>query len=304
MRVLIAIDGSEGSFEALDQVVPLLRADRDQVVLYCRPPQVEVHSANVATQMVSETREFLANKIFSEARRRMPVGLAEAARTIVGHQDPRRGIILAAQQSSAELIVLGARGLSRLQRLLLGSVSRAVVHAADIPVWIARPRTAKLNGPRVLLASESPENAAGAARLLTQLAWPADARFSVMTVIHSIFAGAVPLWLEEQSRSPDVEATVQHWVQKHDEELRGHSERMQAFIDSSSAPLRGAHLVITEGDPAESILAAAAQEKSDLVVVGTRQKWSLGNEILGSVSEAVLNHMHCSVLVVPRAETP
>ena len=45
MRVLIAVDGSEGAFEAIDQVAPLLTDDRDEVAFYCSPPDVKLRQA-------------------------------------------------------------------------------------------------------------------------------------------------------------------------------------------------------------------------------------------------------------------
>ncbi len=305
MRVLLAVDGSDGSFEAIRQIAPLLREDHDEVALYCHPPQIRVHSARAPEEVVDAARQTLAETVFAEARRRLGAKLGAMAHTIVGHQDPKRGINLAAQQWAADLIVLGARGLSVFERLLLGSVSRAVVHAAQIPVWVARPwLDGPTRPPRVLLASESPDSARRSAELVNLLAWPEGTSFTVMTVIASIFAGRVPDWLQQQARGPDVEAMVQAWSREHDEETRTITSRMSELVASLPPPLHGAQTVVAEGEPAHLIISAAAREKCDLVVVGTRQKWSIASAVLGSVCEAVLNHAPSSVLVVPRLEAP
>ena len=305
MRVLIAIDGSEGSFDAIRQVGPLLRSERDEVALYCRPPHLQVRLENVANDVVTAAQESLAATIFAEARRRLPAAFQEKASTIVGHQDPRHGILTAARQWPAELIVVGARGLGPFKRLLLGSVSRAVVHASEIPVWIARPRASKGNDKlHVLLASKSPESAQPAADLLARLSWPDGTAFTVLTVIYSLFAGRVPDWLQQEARSPEVEQMVQAWVREHDDEIRANVEDIKHFVAGLSPPLQNAKPLVTEGESADSILATAAREKSDLIVIGPRKKRSLGSAIFGSVSEAVLNHAGCSVLVMPGVESP
>lgn len=305
MRVLIAVDGSAGSFAAIDQVAPLLRAAQDEVALFCHPPQVKVRSKSVSSDILAGAEDSFANLIFAKDRQRIGAELGARTHTILGQQDARRGVVVAAQQWSADLIVVGARGLNALERLMLGSVSRAIVHSSDIPVWVARPRLEPAGRDwRVLLASESPEAASRPAGLLGQFAWPPTTAFTIMTVIPSIFAGCVPDWLQQQARSPDVEAIVQRWASEHEAEMRHNVARMREFVENLPALLSNAQPLVAEGEPAHSILAVAAREKHDLVVVGTKQKWSRGNALLGRVSEAVLNHAECSVLIVPRPEAP
>jgi nucleotide-binding universal stress UspA family protein len=56
---------------------------------------------------------------------------------------PRETIVDEADRWGADLIVMGSRGLSALNRLLLGSVSNAVVHHAKCSVEIVRKREMK-----------------------------------------------------------------------------------------------------------------------------------------------------------------
>src|SRR6476646_2802225 len=120
MRVLIPIDGSTGSFEAIRQVASLLRPERDSVALYCHPPQVSVRKKPVDDKVVEGAQHALATAIFDQARQHLPEALRAVTHTIVGQQDPKLGILLAAEQWSADLIAMGARGLTSMQRLLLG----------------------------------------------------------------------------------------------------------------------------------------------------------------------------------------
>ncbi len=120
-----------------------------------------------------------------------------------------------------------------------------------------------------------------------------------MCVIQSIFAGRVPDWLEQEARGPDVEAMVQAWAKEHDEGRRVCQNDMQQFVAALPPPLSAAKVLVAEGEPAREILAAIPRENIDLVVVGSMHKRSVANIILGSTSEAVLNHAACSVLVVP-----
>ena len=57
-------------------------------------------------------------------------------------------------------------------------------------------------------------------------------------------------------------------------------------------------LLLREGDPAEEIVAAARQGGFDLIVVGHRGISTIKALVLGSVSQGVVAHAPCSVLVV------
>jgi len=58
------------------------------------------------------------------------------------------------------------------------------------------------------------------------------------------------------------------------------------------------NFLIWEGEPAEAIVDAARSEQVDLVVVGSHGRGSVGRFFIGSVSDHVVHHAHCPVLVV------
>lgn len=63
-----------------------------------------------------------------------------------------------------------------------------------------------------------------------------------------------------------------------------------------------AEFLVWEGDPGDSIAAAAEAEHADLVVVGTRGRSGAERMLLGSVSDHVVRHAECPVLVVRPAK--
>jgi nucleotide-binding universal stress UspA family protein len=305
MKVLIAVDGSSGSFAAVDQLGCVLSAERDQIALYCTPPSVQVRSSTTDPQLVVRARAGLAAAIFAEARKRLPAPLADQAQVIEGTQDPRTGIVAAADQWNADLVAVGARGLNPLKRLLLGSVSRSVVHRSTRPVWVAREAAVPAKCPlNVLLACETAELGRPTGELVNRFTWPAGSKFSALCVLPSIFAGQVPDWLQQQARSPDVEAMVQAWAREHDADVAAGRERIEKLIASLGTPLSTARTLVVEGEPAREILNAVQKEQIHVLAVGSQHRHSMATMILGSTVEAVLNHAACSVLIAPHCIKP
>lgn len=52
------------------------------------------------------------------------------------------------------------------------------------------------------------------------------------------------------------------------------------------------------GDPAFAIIDAAARHQAKIIVIGSREMKAIKRSLLGSVSEKVLVHARCSVLMV------
>ncbi len=56
--------------------------------------------------------------------------------------------------------------------------------------------------------------------------------------------------------------------------------------------------LIWEGDPGESIIEAATAERVDMIIVGSHGRGGVGRALIGSVSDHVVRHAPCPVLVV------
>jgi nucleotide-binding universal stress UspA family protein len=88
--------------------------------------------------------------------------------------------------------------------------------------------------------------------------------------------------------------------------FRSRIDQERARLEASAAELvlrgRRDHIptsfLIWEGDPAESIVDAARSERADVIVVGSHGRGALGRALIGSVSDQVVRHAPCPVLVV------
>jgi nucleotide-binding universal stress UspA family protein len=77
--------------------------------------------------------EFLGNAILDRANdTARECGITKISR-VLAYGDAAEGIVAAAETAKADLIVIGTRGLSDLEGLVMGSVSHKVIHMAKCP---------------------------------------------------------------------------------------------------------------------------------------------------------------------------
>jgi nucleotide-binding universal stress UspA family protein len=298
MKALIGIDGSEHSFTAAALAGQLLSSDRDQIVLYhaCAPVRM---GEEVDESLHERACQAVANVVFEEAKMRLAPPLRAHVETILGDDRTGEALIETAERLEAELVALGARGLGRMEGLLLGSVSNSVVRRSRIPVLVARHGVTQSSGEfRILMAYDS-ISAAYHAEFLTKLNWPVGSIGHVAAVIESMALSHLPDWIQRRARDADTEAMSQGWVLEHELERTEKVAELKSFIAQLPAPFQSTPPLVVEGNPAEQLLKLVDVMQPSLVVVGKAMKNFLDRWFLGSVSEKVLAHAACSVLVIP-----
>lgn len=73
---------------------------------------------------------------------------------------------------------------------------------------------------------------------------------------------------------------------------------VEAIVQRARGAGAEAHGLTWDGEPGESIVDAAGAESADLIVVGTHERGAVGRLFLGSVSDHVVRHARCPVMVV------
>jgi nucleotide-binding universal stress UspA family protein len=298
MRILIGVDGSESSLDAVKLAACLLDPARDAAAIYFSPLELQKRLPGRSQAVVDDT----VAAVVEEARRLLPGDLAARAESITAAQPAAVGLLDAAARWRADLLVVGARGHGSIERFLLGSVSRAVVHGASLPVLVVRAAPPTDRGLRVL-ACERPASAAALAAVIGGLHWPASTKGVVIGVAESLLAGPLPPWLEKRVRDPDTAAIAQAWQREHDDELAKLATELAAAQAGLPQAFRDTAPIVTEGNPSEKIMQQATQDGVDLIVLGRTPTDALSRWLLGSTSEAVLTHAPQSVLIVPVQKT-
>jgi len=143
--ILAAVDGSEVSRRALEEVLAIARAMQASVhVVHVVQTGVypvltpnELEPPDIARQALLDSLEREADRILADAERQAAAaGLRITVHKHRGH--PGAGITALAQELGADLIVVGSHGRGRIDRFFLGSVSSYVVDHASSTVMIVR----------------------------------------------------------------------------------------------------------------------------------------------------------------------
>jgi nucleotide-binding universal stress UspA family protein len=141
-RITVAIDGSAHAAAALDYATDLAKRYGSALVVLSVAPLVPVYVTASepyvpAAVPDSELARFQAI-VDAAVKRAEAAGIA----TVTGICD--EGVVVDEilshlEQHPTDLLVVGSRGLSTARRLLLGSVSTALVNHAPCPVLVVRP---------------------------------------------------------------------------------------------------------------------------------------------------------------------
>lgn len=142
---------------------------------------------------------------------------------------------------------------------------------------------------RILLASDGSENALKAARAAAELAIKFSSTLTLLTVYNP------PMSQAPFPHGPEPYLDV-NTVQKYADEVLGAVEMRTGSVLTQAGATFEARREI--GHPVDLIVNVAAEEQVDLIVMGSRGMGGLQSFLLGSVSDRVLHHAHCPVLIV------
>ena len=140
-RILVAIDGSDGSLRALDFAA--------QQASYA--PTAELHVLRIQPAAAANTAWEIyvsAERLQQIAAERSSQILATAAERLQGASfsleleqlvgEPAETIAQRAEELGCESIIMGTHGLGKLGVLIMGSVAQRVMHHATLPVTLVK----------------------------------------------------------------------------------------------------------------------------------------------------------------------
>jgi nucleotide-binding universal stress UspA family protein len=140
---------------------------------------------------------------------------------------------------------------------------------------------------RILLATDGSEQAELAALRAVDIAEKTDSE------LHVVHVGVVPIFLQSY---PGTLGYYGKLYEQIEEESRQRLRKQSLRVKAAGGTVAGAHLRM--GEVALEIVALAEELGAGLIVMGSRGLGGVRRALMGSVSDSVVRHAHCPVLVV------
>jgi nucleotide-binding universal stress UspA family protein len=275
MRILYATDGSKGALDAAHLLASLPLDTEDQLSVLTVVPEYEEAEGRAVLAAAREALSHCTASLIMHVRR----------------GDPAETILRVAEDQAADLVVVGSRGLSTVARFFLGSVAERVARHTTCPVLLVRPHHTELH--RVLVGVDGSERSEEAVQCLRSFPLPVGCEIRVVTVLppsEELNPMPILLPLGYGCRNTDSLAA-------HQQEVEHHLRRLAETLIPAG---KRTAVEVWRGDPALALIQGAEKNEADLIVVGSHGYSAVERFFMGSVSEKVLRHAPCSVMIVKR----
>lgn len=291
--IVIGYDGSSHADDAIDDLGRAGLGDDIDALVVAVPdrwmldlPAEDDASDPVNARSVAEARDHAQDG----ANRIAALFPAWRVNTLVLPLSPAEAILDAIDRTNADLIVVGSRGRNAVGRLLLGSVSQALLHNAPCSVRVGRRRqTMPEAASRIVVGVDGSADSVHAIADIASRQWQAGTSFRLIAVI------GPPLF----PYMPTVDYDINAWREGMGVDAR---KNLEAIVERESAALRARGLiadgVIREGGVAPELLEEVKEWGADAIMVGARGHGAIERILLGSVSATIAARAHCTVEVV------
>lgn len=285
--ISVGIDASSASRDALSWAGGLAR-DAGARVRAIRTWQMPLVGSLPAALGSLPTEDFLITQSEKELERIISeADLSQDVECIV--RSGSAGPVLVAESEGSDLLVVGRtgrgrrHGIARLAEVVLGSTARYCVHHATCPVVAVPKGSAWGDNPKVVVGIDGSESSVAA------LEW-AVKNLPESVDLHAVWA--LPYW-SDGLVALDTEL-YQHAQQASMHEL---TSCVNAAVNGNATWRARITSRIEAGTPRRVLTDSDAGMQ--LVVVGDRGRTSVAARVLGSVTDHVVRHAPCPVIVVP-----
>lgn len=276
-NILVAFDGAKSSENALKQMLKVAKRE-DSVVtavtvlrkIDCEPVRsngTDDDPVALACTMLGNSVKVVLEEDGSEVYAILEEGVIHET------------IIDVAKSRDCDLIIMGRRCLTGIERAFAGSFTARVIRHSPIDVLVV-PKDATLGWKNILLATDGSDCSETAAAQALEIAKTHGRELKVAFVVDTmgdIFVDAPGMADNMMDKAKDAFNSIE-----------GKAKIIDVNVET----------FMVEGEPHKEIVNLANHLKSDVICMGSHGRTGLSRWIMGSVTEKVLESAKCSVLVV------
>ncbi|MFA5802293.1 MAG: universal stress protein [Thermoleophilia bacterium] len=263
-KILLTTDGSEFSSGAVKEALAMSGKCSSQMVAIDVVEANEEY-ASEAPQLVAKAEAEAAEALASVKTAADAAGIDCVTEVHTG-DSPYQIIVDEAKKNSSELIIMGRRGRTGFAKVAMGSVTAKVIGHAPCDVLVV-PRDGADDYKKILVATDGSPHGEAAAAEAIKMAKKTDGSLIALSVASS------------DAKKNEAEQAV----------LKVSQMAEAAGIACET--------LISTGKNYVEIVEKAKEKNASLIVVGCHGRTGLGRMLMGSVTERVIGHAHCAVLV-------
>jgi nucleotide-binding universal stress UspA family protein len=277
--IVVGVDGREGGRDALALAGRLALLNGGQLIAV-RVLPFDYYVSRAGSPPYSSVAE-------QDAKHDLEQTLEEAALNatirVLGDTSPARALHRVAEESHADLIVVGSTHHSAIGRVLAGDDAAGTLHGSPCPVAVAPRGLAGQQWPhvsRIGVGYDGGPEATQALAFAARLARDCDAAITIRSVVVSPIA------------APNLSAYDADWLERSRDVAQGELNEALSDLD-----------VEATGDLAVGLAADELVELSkdvDVLVLGSRGWGPVRRTMAGSTAAAVMRKAHAPVIVLPR----
>ena len=277
MKLLLAVDGSDHSYEAIRSLKYLARAEELHLVhvLDVPSPAYPMMMPEVAQELYETVERNMRDdgaRLIERTVSLLPLDVGPVTKHVVVGS-PAEQIVALAEQLKVDLILLGTRGFGPIRERLIGSVSHRVLTFAPGAKLILPGPLKRLQ--HILLPVQGIYDADHAVSFLLKKPF----RESPTVTLFTVLPHTRPPWPVDAVSAEHMET---HSLRKAKDFL----DETAAKLSASGYPTRA---VTRLGTPVGEILQEAQATNTDIILAGSRGRHGVTRMVLGSVSHALLH---------------
>ncbi|MGD9041735.1 MAG: universal stress protein [Desulfobacteraceae bacterium] len=294
-RILVTIDGSDQSLDAVRYVGKILAAQKIEVVLFHVKRKIpdtlgdagmnracvkwiadlemqEMHQEKRAEKTINQARQILLDEGFSQET--VTLNIHESKVGVARD-------ILDESKAGYSAIVVGRKGLSRLQDLVLGSVANKLIERlGQAPIWVAGGNP---DPGKILLGLDPSQGAMKAVDHLGNILGGSDSKVTLLHVVRdtTIF--------EQEERSSSTQER-EEWLRETELVMSPVFEEAKTrLMDAGFGPGQVITRFVTDASSrADTIVEQARLGRYGTIVIGRRGMSRIEEFVMGRVSNKVL----------------